>query len=147
MTTYLIIGVVLIALIVLSRRKHGSTRIRIGPVVEDLEARLRPLSQEGPTWMATGKAHRERFQNGRELFDVRVRGLRMRTGAPRLQAGDVLHVVLDGKTVAQMVARRDHFGVTLDSSAGDAVPVSSVGSEISIEFNGQTLLQGVFELD
>lgn len=138
---YLIIALSLLVILLLG------SRIRVGPVVEDFEADLRPVLQEGPTWMASGKAHRERYKDGREVFDLRCRGLRTNTGTPKLPVGAAIDVVLDGEALASVPLRQGQARLKLDSRKGGPVPVVAEGTAVALRYEGVLLLEGVFELD
>ena len=56
---YLLLGTGLVFLLV------GGRGVRVG-LLEGFQARLEPLRQEGPAWMASGRAWRERRRNGDE---------------------------------------------------------------------------------
>jgi hypothetical protein len=125
----------------------GSGRLRIGRVVEDFEARLRPLQQEGPTWMAFGKAHRERYANGREEFDLRCRGIRTNTGEPRIPSGAAIEVLLGETVIATAPLRQGHLRLILSNRKRQEVPKVQEGTVVSVRYQGTILLRGVFALD
>lgn len=83
-------------------------RLRLGPVVEDFEARLRPLRQEGPAWMASGKAHRERYRVPLVRGHVRLT-LSSKKGepVPVVGEGSILSLRYAGVVLLQGVMKRD----------------------------------------
>lgn len=145
MSYYVIAAIGLVVLWLLFGGTSG--RLRVGRVVEDFEARLQPVQQEGPAWMASGKAHRERYADGRIDFDLRCRGIRTNTGTPKVPVGATLEVALGETVIARVPLRQGHVRLALSSRKGDRVPTVNAGTAISLRYEGTVLLRGTFELD
>lgn len=136
------LGAILIAIVL-----GGSGRLRIGRVVEDFEARLRPVDDKGPARTAFGKAHRERYANGREDFDLRCRGIRTNTGVPRIPAGASLEVFVGETLVGTAPARRGHLRLLLSNRKRQNVPSVTEGTVITLRYQGTVLMRGIFVPD
>jgi hypothetical protein len=145
--TYIVLGIIILVALFLVAGGSLGRGVRVGPVVEDLEARLKPILDEGPTWMASGKVHRERYADGREAFDLRCAGIRTNTGEPSVPVDAGLDVFVGEQLVATVRLRGGHARLELRSADGETIPDAAVGTPVSIRYQGHVLLSGIFEED
>ena len=106
-------------------------------IVEDYECRLAPPDPAVSGPGATGKAERERFANGDEEMEVRVRKL-------DLPDGIQLDVLLNGGNVGGIEVQKGRGEIILDSRKRAGVPKVAAGDRIAVLRGGTPLLEGTF---
>ena len=105
-------------------------------VNRELEARFASPSGGG----ARGKAERKWYANGAERFRLRARGLEAPDGA-------TASVTIAGRTVTVRIVRDSKLEFEIESGSGQAVPETVPGDTITIEYAGEGLASGVFQVD
>lgn len=108
--------------------------------MEDYEARLLPVDIMHAGNNARGKAERERFRNGEEEFDVRVRGI-------DLPDGSALDIYVEKQCVGQIIVTNRHGRLRIESRNGVTVPTVAAGNSIRVMIDGAVILEGLFVED
>lgn len=144
---YVLVFIGVAAVLWLLSGGSGGRGFRVGRVIEDYEARLRPPQHEGPTWMAAGKAEREQRADGVAEFELSCIGIRPDTGTPRIPAGATVDVVVGGTVLATVPVTRGRIRLKLRSDRGAEIPPVQEGTPVAIRYEGTVLLEGVFERD
>jgi hypothetical protein len=109
-------------------------------IVEDYESRLVSLDPHRSGENASGKAEHERFGDGGEMFNVRLRRL-------ALADGSCLDVHLGDRLVGTATVRNATAELVIDSRAGAVVPRAGDGDRIVITLDTVPLFAGVFVPD
>ena len=110
---------------------------RFRTIVEDYEAKLQPVDSIRAGVNAGGKAEWERFGNGEEEFDVRVRKV-------ELQDDSTLDVYLEQQFVGQIIVRKKQGRLRIESRNGGIIPAVAARKKISVRIDGSVVLEGIF---
>ncbi len=109
-------------------------------IVEDYEAKLKPVDPARFGEKARGKAEWERYGNDEEELSVSIRNV-------NLPDGSELDAYLNSGFVGRIALRGGYGKLEIGNNSGQAAPRAGVGSTMTVSFNGAELLKGTFVKD
>jgi hypothetical protein len=113
--------------------------VRIRNVLQEYEAKLtvsKPGSAITPD-SAQGKGEWKVYGDGTQRCKVRVSGL-------SLPEGVVLHVLVNGQPIGEMMVERGAARYKRESERGEYVPAVDANQVLQVSYNGQAILEGRF---
>lgn len=109
-------------------------------IVEDYEAKLKPVDPERFGIKAHGKAEWKRYGNDEEKLSVHIHDV-------ELPDGSELDVYLNGGFVGRITLRGGYGKFVVESNSGQAAPRAGEGSTTAISLSGGEILKGIFVKD
>jgi hypothetical protein len=137
MAGFFVAAILIVAILIAWKALSASSRVRI--IVEDYEARLKPVDA-GTASTTTGKAERERYKDGTEELSVRLYQVDLPNGAKP-------EVALNGVVLGTIVIQEQRGRFELNTKTGAHVPAVKVGDVVEVRHQGSAILRGTFRED
>lgn len=145
MTVYFLAAAGLIVVWLLTGGTSGRGVRAHGRDSERLKAKLEPVIQEGPTWMASGWAVWATKPGRPAALEVLCSRIRTGTGTPNVPVGAELDVVVGGRVVGSAPVRNGQVRLKVPLESPEltaAVVAAGPGIPVELRYGNDVLMRG-----